>query len=90
MSALLRQVARAGVLRSAVADFQVEIAGCSRRSLHVTATAQTAAPAAAPSDTIEVKVNGRPVDIPKGSTVMAACDAAGIDIPRYHLFFSRF
>ncbi len=41
---------------------------------------QQAAPA---DDQIEVKVNGAPVQIPKGSTVMQACDAAGIDIPRY-------
>lgn len=32
---------------------------------------------------IEVFVNGEPVHIPKGSNVMAACDAAGIDIPRF-------
>jgi len=38
-----------------------------------------AAPAA---DMIEVFVNDNPVSIPKGSTVMAACDEAGIDIPR--------
>lgn len=41
---------------------------------------QEAAPA--PSDHIEVEVNGQPVQILKGSTVMAACDAAGVDIPR--------
>lgn len=39
-------------------------------------------PAAAPSNDIEVTVNGNSVSIPKGSTVMAACSAAGIDIPR--------
>lgn len=33
-------------------------------------------------DQIEVKVNGESVHVPKGSTVMHACDAAGIDIPR--------
>ena len=31
---------------------------------------------------IECKVNGESVHVPKGSTVMQACDAAGIDIPR--------
>jgi 2Fe-2S iron-sulfur cluster binding domain len=36
-------------------------------------------------DTIEVFVNGEAVQTPKGSTVMQACDAAGIDIPRYGL-----
>ncbi|DBA80587.1 TPA: hypothetical protein ACH3X1_007848 [Trebouxia sp. C0004] len=32
---------------------------------------------------IECKVNGESVHVPKGSTVMHACDAAGIDIPRF-------
>lgn len=35
-------------------------------------------------DQIECKVNGESVHVPKGSTVMQACDAAGIDIPRYN------
>lgn len=39
-------------------------------------------PAAAP-DTIEVFVNDQAIQIPKGSTVLQACDAAGIDIPRF-------
>jgi hypothetical protein len=45
----------------------------------------SAAPAAAQqpqSDNMEVFVNEQPVSIPKGSTVLQACDAAGIDIPR--------
>lgn len=42
-------------------------------------TSQQAQPA---SDNIEVFVNEQPVSIPKGSTVLQACDAAGIDIPR--------
>ena len=36
-------------------------------------------------DQIECKVNGESVHVPKGSTVMQACDAAGIDIPRSKL-----
>ena len=36
-------------------------------------------------DQVECKVNGEPVHVPKGSTVMQACDAAGIDIPRQGL-----
>ena len=36
-----------------------------------------------PQDTIEVFVNGVSTQVAKGSTVMQACDAAGIDIPRY-------
>lgn len=35
-----------------------------------------------PQDSIEVFVNGVPTQVAKGSTVMQACDAAGIDIPR--------
>ena len=41
-------------------------------------------PAPAPAvDGIECTVNGKTVTIPKGANVMAACDAAGVDIPRY-------
>lgn len=43
--------------------------------------ASTPAPAPA-ADGIECTVNGKTVTIPKGSNVMAACDAAGVDIPR--------
>lgn len=51
------------------------------RCLSTSASAlQQAAPQ---SDTIEVFVNDEPVNIPKGSTVLQACDAAGIDIPRF-------
>ncbi|WIA12072.1 hypothetical protein OEZ85_012149 [Tetradesmus obliquus] len=51
------------------------------RCLSTSASAlQQAAPQ---SDTIEVFVNNEPVNIPKGSTVLQACDAAGIDIPRF-------
>jgi NADH dehydrogenase (ubiquinone) Fe-S protein 1 len=50
------------------------------RCLSTSASAlQQAAPQ---SDTIEVFVNDEAVNIPKGSTVLQACDAAGIDIPR--------
>ena len=55
---------------------------CRARDLHVTAAAHQN-PQAAPTDTIEVQVNGKAIQIPKGSTVMQACDTAGIDIPRY-------
>lgn len=43
--------------------------------------AAAAAPAAA-EDLIEVTVDGKPVKVPKGSNVLQACDAAGVDIPR--------
>lgn len=41
----------------------------------------SAAPAPA-EDLIEVTVDGQPVKVPKGSNVLQACDAAGVDIPR--------
>ena len=41
-----------------------------------------AASALAADDSFEVTVNGVPTRVPKGASVMAACDAAGVDIPR--------
>jgi NADH dehydrogenase (ubiquinone) Fe-S protein 1 len=34
-------------------------------------------------DYIEVTVDGKPTKVLKGSNVLQACDAAGVDIPRY-------
>ncbi|KAK9160599.1 hypothetical protein Syun_006940 [Stephania yunnanensis] len=36
-----------------------------------------------PEDAIEVFVDGFPVTIPKGMTVLLACEVAGVDIPRF-------
>ncbi|KAL5995553.1 hypothetical protein ACLOJK_025616 [Asimina triloba] len=36
-----------------------------------------------PDDAIEVTVDGYPVKIPKGFTVLQACEVAGVDIPRF-------
>lgn len=36
-----------------------------------------------PNDAIEVFVDGFPVKIPKGMTVLQACEVAGVDIPRF-------
>ncbi|KAG6606983.1 hypothetical protein SDJN03_00325, partial [Cucurbita argyrosperma subsp. sororia] len=36
-----------------------------------------------PEDAIEVFVDGYPVKIPKGMTVLQACEIAGVDIPRF-------
>ncbi|XP_065848743.1 NADH dehydrogenase [ubiquinone] iron-sulfur protein 1, mitochondrial [Euphorbia lathyris] len=36
-----------------------------------------------PDDAIEVFVDGYPVKIPKGFTVLQACEVAGVDIPRF-------
>uniref|UniRef100_A0A6V7NYL7 NADH dehydrogenase [ubiquinone] iron-sulfur protein 1, mitochondrial n=1 Tax=Ananas comosus var. bracteatus TaxID=296719 RepID=A0A6V7NYL7_ANACO len=38
---------------------------------------------ASPEEAIEVFVDGYPVKIPKGMTVLQACEAAGVDIPRF-------
>jgi len=43
-----------------------------------------AQPQEAPEDdSIEVIVDGQPVRVPKGSNVLQACEAGGVDIPRY-------
>lgn len=36
-----------------------------------------------PDEAIEVFVDGFPVKIPKGMTVLQACEVAGVDIPRF-------
>lgn len=36
-----------------------------------------------PDDVMEVFVDGFPVNVPKGFTVLQACEAAGVDIPRF-------
>ncbi|KAK4275007.1 hypothetical protein QN277_018153 [Acacia crassicarpa] len=36
-----------------------------------------------PEDALEVFVDGYPVKIPKGMTVLQACEIAGVDIPRF-------
>ncbi|KAK6927811.1 NADH:ubiquinone oxidoreductase, subunit G, iron-sulfur binding [Dillenia turbinata] len=36
-----------------------------------------------PEDAIEVFVDGFPVKIPKGFTVLQACEVAGVDVPRF-------
>jgi hypothetical protein len=48
--------------------------------------AQPDAASSADEDLIEVIVNGRPVSVPKGSNVLQACEAGGVDIPRYEFF----
>ena len=58
--------------RSAKAISQACAGSSSGRSFHVTA------PAA--DDLIECFVNGEPVQVVKGSNVMAACTAAGVDV----------
>eukprot|EP00803_Ostreobium_quekettii_P011543 evm.model.scf_418.1 EVM.evm.TU.scf_418.1 scf_418:2929-11411(-) len=52
-------------------------------ALQARPTATAAAPPKPADDKIEVQVDGKPIRIPKGYTVLQACDAAGIDIPRF-------
>lgn len=59
----------------------------------LTSAPETKAPAPAAPDAIAVKVNGRPVSVPKVSpdwsgrlvatTMMQACEAAGVSVPHY-------
>jgi len=36
-----------------------------------------------PDNMMSTEVNGKEIWVPKGSSVMQACDAAGVDIPRF-------
>lgn len=49
----------------------------------ITAYATQAQTGQTPQDSIECFVNGVSTQVAKGSTVLQACDAAGIDIPRW-------
>lgn len=51
----------------------------SRRSLF--GTSQTKAAVARP--TVKVYVDGKPVRVESGTTVLRACEAAGVQIPRF-------
>ena len=44
---------------------------------------QPAEAPAPPPDTMSCTVDGREIHVAKGSTVLQACDAAGVDIPRF-------
>jgi ferredoxin len=44
---------------------------------------QGASAVSKPEDMIEVSVDGEPINIVKGMTVLQACEVAGIDIPRF-------
>ncbi|GFR43009.1 hypothetical protein Agub_g4009 [Astrephomene gubernaculifera] len=57
--------------------------GAQELSRTITTSAGALQQAAPPSDQIEVFVNDQPVKIPKNSSVLQACDAAGIDVPRF-------
>jgi hypothetical protein len=67
-------------LRRAASALAAAHRGRGLRTDAAAAAAAGAAPAA--DDSFEVTVNGVPTRVPKGASVMAACDAAGVDIPR--------
>ena len=72
-------------LREKMLPFSASVAlrAAARRARGGVRAAASAAPAAAPADDgLQVTVNGEPVTVPKGSSVMQACEAAGVDIPR--------
>ena len=71
----LQRLSREAIARGLQQNVTRSIAA---RLFHASAAVQA-------DDQIECKVNGEPVRVPKGSTVMQACDAAGIDIPRQGL-----
>ncbi|KAG1673008.1 hypothetical protein FOA52_005938 [Chlamydomonas sp. UWO 241] len=59
-------------------------ASCCGVSTSALNAAPEPAPAAVPNpNSMEVFVNGEPVTIPKSYSVLQACEAAGIDIPRF-------
>jgi len=43
----------------------------------------SAQPAPEKGDTIELTVDGKTVSVPKGYNLLQACEAGGVDIPRY-------
>ena len=47
------------------------------------AAASSSLPAEEEEELASCTVNGKEVSVPKGSTVMQACEAAGVDIPRF-------
>lgn len=57
------------------------------RSVRLSSTAALASPRVKPEkpevETIEVSVDGMPVQVPKGMTVLQACELGGVTIPRF-------
>ncbi|WIA32206.1 hypothetical protein OEZ86_003055 [Tetradesmus obliquus] len=68
---------------SSVRQAPLLLGSCLSAVRYLSTSASALQQAAPQSDTIEVFVNDEPVNILKGSTVLQACDAAGIDIPRF-------
>ena len=73
---------RSGVLRHLWSAYGNGFSGGARGLQTGAGLLQSAAQPAPAADTIEVFVNDEPVQIAKGASVLQACDAAGIDIPR--------
>ncbi|KAI8870744.1 NADH-ubiquinone oxidoreductase 78 kDa subunit [Ramicandelaber brevisporus] len=69
---MLQNVLRAA--RAGAASSNVNTASNALRKLSTSRVAR---------DAVEVFVNGKPVQIERGSAVIQACEAAGVDIPRF-------
>lgn len=78
----LRRLALPGAFSSYLLESPAWL-GLSFGLVRCSATAAVAAEVPKASvETIEVTVDGNSVTIPKGYSVLQACDAAGLDIPR--------
>lgn len=78
-SAVVEAVARLPVSRRTAPSVSLPVDHAASNSQWV----RCAASAAAKEETIEVIVDGQPLQVAKGVTVLQACEAAGIDIPRF-------
>jgi aerobic-type carbon monoxide dehydrogenase small subunit (CoxS/CutS family) len=77
LAVMLRQAATS--VAKAVLDAPC---GLSRRFLHQS-VATLAADQPAPIETVELFVDGKPVSVPKGASLIQACETAGAEIPRF-------
>lgn len=78
-SAVAEAVARLPVSRRTSPSFSLCLDYGASNSQQV----RCAASAAAKEEVIEVSVDGQPVKVAKGVTVLQACETAGLDIPRF-------
>jgi NADH dehydrogenase (ubiquinone) Fe-S protein 1 len=69
-------------MKAAISSATRAAAGISARRALSTAAAAAAAPAPAPA-TVGVTIDGRTSQVAKGSTIIQACEANGVEIPRF-------
>lgn len=73
-----------GHMRNKVASLAIRYGRAQESSSLQFQRLMAAQPAAAPQDDmIELTVDGQQVKVPKGSNLLQACEAAGVDIPRF-------